>query len=313
MWQYECGCFFPVLKMSGNFWKSSHFRQWLFDKEDMLLGRQGDLQKLTSEEYQKVHIFFGQLIQAIGEELKVRQQVIATAIIYFKRFYYKYSLKDIDPLLLCPSCLFLASKVEEVGASPNSRLIEKCAAVLKSAYFKPVLGFEEYPYKVSDIHDCEFLLMEVLDCCLIVFQPYRPLAQFCEDIGDHNNELLKASWLVINDILKSDLILTQPPFMLAFAALLIAACTYRKQSSGAITHNTISTLEVMNGAGLGSLSSEHKTWFADCTAVDLDQLAVLVNDIMLFFELWKSFQGKEQEEMRGILRKFPFCKKHGQT
>ncbi|XP_075249452.1 cyclin-C-like [Convolutriloba macropyga] len=290
--------------MSGNFWNSSHFRQWLFDKEDLLLGRQADLQRLSTEEYQKVHIFFGQLIQAIGEELKVRQQVIATAIIYFKRFYSRYSLKDIDPILLCPTSLFLASKVEEVGASPNSRLIEKCTAAIKSSMFKHVFQFEEYPYKVNDIHDCEFLLMEVMDCCLIVFQPYRPLTQFCEDIGDQNNELLKASWLIMNDVLRSDLILTQPPFMLALAALLIACCTYRKQSSGNMSH---ANLSLDASGGLGSLSLDHKNWFADCT-VDLDQLTAVVNDIMSFFELWTSFEGNEIEEMKGVLRKFQFVR-----
>ena len=299
--------------MSGNFWNSSHFRQWLFDKEEMLLGRQADLQRLTCEEYQKVHIFFGQLIQAIGEELKVRQQVIATAIIYFKRFYSRYSLKDIDPILLCPTSVFLASKVEEVGASPNSRLIEKCTAAIKSNMFKYVFQFDEYPYKVNDIHDCEFLLMEVMDCCLIVFQPYRPLTQFCEDIGDQNNELLKASWLVVNDVMRSDLILTQPPFMIALAALLIACCTYRKQScSTGFSHSNLSSMDATGG--LGSLSPEHKAWFADCT-VDFEQLAILVNDIVSFFDLWTSFEGGEIEEMKNILKKYSFVRsmrQHGQ-
>ena len=49
--------------------------------------------------------------QALGEQLKVRQQVIATAIVYLKRFYARHSLKSVDPLLLSPTCVFLASKV----------------------------------------------------------------------------------------------------------------------------------------------------------------------------------------------------------
>lgn len=52
------------------------------------------------------------VIQTLGENLRLRQQVIASATIYFRRFYSKYSLKSIDPFLLAPTCLFLATKVE---------------------------------------------------------------------------------------------------------------------------------------------------------------------------------------------------------
>lgn len=63
------------------------------------------------------------VIQALGEPLKLRQQVIATATVYFKRFYARNSLKSIDPLLLAPTCVFLASKVEEFGVISNTRMI----------------------------------------------------------------------------------------------------------------------------------------------------------------------------------------------
>ena len=35
------------------------------------------------------------VIQSLGEQIKVRQQVIATATIYFKRFYARYALQVI--------------------------------------------------------------------------------------------------------------------------------------------------------------------------------------------------------------------------
>lgn len=46
---------------------------------------------------------------------KFHKQVIATACVYFRRFYARRSFKDIDPFLLGPTCLVLASKVEEQG------------------------------------------------------------------------------------------------------------------------------------------------------------------------------------------------------
>lgn len=76
-------------------------------------------------------ICFFLVIQILGEQLKLRQQVIATATVYFKRFYARNSLKCIDPLLLAPTCVFLASKVEEFGVISNSRLITTCQTVGK--------------------------------------------------------------------------------------------------------------------------------------------------------------------------------------
>jgi hypothetical protein len=125
------GLFLPKEKtdtfvMAGNFWQSSHHQQWLLDKQDLIRERQHDLQILPEDEYQKIFIFFASVIQTLGEQLKLRQQVIATATVYFKRFYAKNSLKCIDPLLLAPTCIFLASKVEEFGVISNSRLITTC-------------------------------------------------------------------------------------------------------------------------------------------------------------------------------------------
>lgn len=76
-------------------------------------------------------------MQILGEQLKLRQQVIATAIVYFKRFYSRNSLKCVDPLLLAPTAIFLASKVEEFGVISNSRLLTTCQQVgkIKIPYF----------------------------------------------------------------------------------------------------------------------------------------------------------------------------------
>ncbi|VDI33811.1 cyclin C, partial [Mytilus galloprovincialis] len=115
--------------MAGNFWQSSHFQQWVLDPPELFKNRQADLNVLTEDGYQKIMIFFANFIQSLGEQLKLRQQVIATATIYFKRFYSRNSLKCIDPWLMAPTCVFLASKVEEFGVISNTRLISTCQAV----------------------------------------------------------------------------------------------------------------------------------------------------------------------------------------
>jgi cyclin C len=96
--------------MAGNFWQRSHYLQWILDKQDLLKERQKELKFLSEEEYWKLQFFFTNVIQALGEHLKLRQQVIATATDDFRRFYARYSPQSVDPVLMAPACVFLASK-----------------------------------------------------------------------------------------------------------------------------------------------------------------------------------------------------------
>lgn len=152
------------------------------------------------------------MIQVLGEHLKLRQQVIATATVYFKRFYARNSLKCIDPLLLAPTSVFLASKVEEFGVISNTRLLTTCQTVIKSKF-----GYayaQEFPYRTNHILECEFYLLEHLDCCLIVYQPYRPLLTLIQDVGP-DDQLLTLAWRIINDSLRTDVCLLYPPYQIA--------------------------------------------------------------------------------------------------
>lgn len=258
--------------MAGNFWQSSHHQQWLLDKQDLIRERRHDLSILTEEEYQKIFIFFSSVIQTLGEHLKLRQQVIATATVYFKRFYARNSLKCIDPLLLAPTCLFLASKVEEFGVISNSRLTSTCQAVIKGKF-----GYaysQEFPYRTNHILECEFYLLENLDCCLIVYQPYRPLLQMVADMG-HEEQLLTLAWRIVNDSLRTDVCLLYPPYQIAIGCLQIACVILQK---------------------------DHKAWFAEL-CVDIEKIQEIARYIINLFELWKTYD--EKKEIQGLLAKMP--------
>lgn len=208
--------------MAGNFWQSSHFHEWLLERQDLIRERNTDLQVLTEEEYQKLMIFFANFIQVLGEQLKVKQQVISTAVVYFKRFYVRNSLKCIDPLLMAPTCIFLASKVEEFGVISNSRLINICQTVVKNKF--NFAYAQDFPYRISHILECEFYLLELMDCCLIIYHPYRPLISYIADIKemrdlkdnkDSKDELLNTAWSVVNDTYRTDIPLLYPPHLIA--------------------------------------------------------------------------------------------------
>jgi len=258
--------------MAGNFWQSSHYQQWLLDKQDLIRERQVDMQVLTEEEYQKIIIFFANLIQTIGEQLKVRQQVIATATSYFKRFYARNSLKCIDPFLLAPTCIFLASKVEEFGMISNTRLITTCQTVIKTKfnYAHP----QEYPYRIQNILECEFFLLEMMDCCLVVYQPYRPLIQYAQDLG-HEDTILPLAWRIVNDSLRTDVCLLYPPYLISLACLHMACVIQQK---------------------------DVKQWFAELN-VDMEKILEITRYILALYELWKNFD--ERKEIQPLLAKMP--------
>ncbi|XP_031782638.1 cyclin-C [Nasonia vitripennis] len=258
--------------MAGNFWHSSHHQQWLLDKQDLVRERQYDLSILTEEEYQKLFIFFANLIQVFGEQLKLRQQVIATATVYFKRFYAHNSLKCIDPLLLAPTCVLLASKVEEFGVISNNRLLTTCQTVLKSKFTYAYA--QEFPYRTNHILECEFYLLEHLDCCLIVYQPYRPLLTLIQDVGP-DDQLLTLAWRIINDSLRTDVCLLYPPYQIAIGCLQIACVILQK---------------------------DLKSWFAELNA-DMEKIQEIARYIINLYELWKTYD--EKKEIQALLNKMP--------
>lgn len=268
--------------MCGNFWKSSHYQQWILDAQELELHRRRDLQALTPEELQKTHIFLANYIKSLGETLKMRQQVIATATMYFKRFYSKHSLSDVDPMLMCPAAVYLASKVEECGVISSVKMINALRTVVKKEYSHVI---PDVSYTMQHILECEFFLLEVLDCCLIVYHPYRCLTQYISDIGQEST-LLATSWKIVNDSYRSDLCLLQPPYLIALAAIHMAAVIQKK---------------------------DIRPWFAELN-VDMSKILEITKTMLALYELWKKFD--EKKEMPEIWNKIPkprLTKKEPQT
>jgi len=258
--------------MAGNFWSSSHYQQWLLDRQDLYRERQKDLKILTEEEYQKIMMLFANVIQALGEQLKFRQQVIATATIYFKRFYARNSLKNIDPWLMAPTCTFLASKVEEYGVISNTRLISTCQNIVKNKFCHAFTG--EYPYRIQHVFECEFYLLEMMDCCLIMYHPYRPLVKFCADLNA-DADLLPTAWKMINDCLRTDAPLLYPPYLVGLACIHLASIVKQK---------------------------DIKAWCAELS-VDNDKVVEITRMLVTLYDMWKTYD--EKTEIKQVLAKMP--------
>uniref|UniRef100_A0AC34RRN2 Cyclin-like domain-containing protein n=1 Tax=Panagrolaimus sp. JU765 TaxID=591449 RepID=A0AC34RRN2_9BILA len=228
--------------MANNFWKSSHCEQWILDKTDLIRERANDLKTLTEDEYHQIMIYFVNYIHSLADtcgiqnpHLNTRQQVLWTACVYFRRFYARRSLKDIDPFLLSHTCLYLARRVDEMPPI-NSRLF--IAAVNAAGKNKP--WFQQIPETENQnymrlINEAEFYLLEILDCSLLVFNPYRDLDRIFQDMTEEERVreegVRQEAWRLINDALRTDACLLYPPHQIAISALMGAVILLQRQEA----------------------------------------------------------------------------------
>ncbi|WWD22780.1 hypothetical protein CI109_107273 [Kwoniella shandongensis] len=154
--------------MSSSFWSSSHCAYWLVTRPYLAQSRSIDLRYTTPQKLYCLYIFFAQLIQKLGKRLLLRQIPIATACVFFKRFYLKNSICETNPYLVIAACLFVAAKVEETPVHIKSVVSE--AKVVFAEH-----GIKMFPAEPNKVGEMEFYLLEDLDFHLVVFHPYRAL------------------------------------------------------------------------------------------------------------------------------------------
>ncbi|XP_040953443.1 cyclin-C1-2 isoform X2 [Gossypium hirsutum] len=130
-----------------------------------------------------------------------------------RRVYTRKSMSEYDPRLIAPTCLYLASKAEE--STVQARLLV--------FYIKKLNSDEKYRYEIKEILEMEMKILEALNYYLVVFHPYRTLAQLLQDAGINDMSMTQLSWGLVNDTYKMDLILIHPPYLIALACMYIAS------------------------------------------------------------------------------------------
>ncbi|KAJ9133548.1 Cyclin-C [Pleurostoma richardsiae] len=204
--------------MAANYWESTQRKHWLFTKEELAAMRQklededpGLVQMFTLPQPRHLNIYFNQQINRLGKRLGVRQQAMATAQVYIKRFYSKVEIRRTNPYLVLTTAVYLACKMEE--CPQHIRMVVQEARQLWAADF--------HSLETSKLGECEFFLISEMHSQLIVHQPYRTLTSLQSDFSLSQDELALA-WSVINDHYMTDLPLLYPPHTIALTAVLLA-------------------------------------------------------------------------------------------
>ncbi|KAH8117199.1 cyclin-like protein [Phellopilus nigrolimitatus] len=229
--------------MATDFWSSSHFKRWIVDRTTLHQARSEDRQYVDDPDHLALlGIFFANLMSKLGNKLNMRQRVIATATVFFRRFYLKNSYCETDPYLVLAACCYVAAKAEESPVHIKTMIME--ARNVLSEY-----SIRHFPTDNSKLAEMEFYLVDDLDCDLVVFHPYRTLmtlvrdtSQIEQDSDKEAGELgagidgprywgtgegkldmhtggIQNAWFLINDTYRSDICLLYPPHLIAIAAL----------------------------------------------------------------------------------------------
>jgi cyclin C len=207
--------------MSANFWTSSHHKHWIISKQKLNESRISTLDLITEKERIKLEIYFSSIIHKITRSIShvlkipIRQQIISTCIVYFKRFYYKNEYMEIDPILILTTCFYLSSKVEE------------CPVHIKTLVNEMKLLFQ-FPYDATNISECEFYLLQDLEFYTIVHHPYKTLSLLVQKLKLEKS-ILQTSSFLLNDMYRTDLCLLEPPHILAITALYVTLSSSEKQ------------------------------------------------------------------------------------
>ena len=240
--------------MAANFWTSTHCQRWLLTKETLASRRSGAPPAPGEPsggdppaESSFVRGVVVELLQSLGAKLRFHPRIVATACVFFQRFYATAgtSVAAQDPLVVAPTCLYLATKVEEMGQpSPDAifdrlrtlleephahvQLTARAAAPVASSGGKdPDLAkLKARAVTAAEIFACEEVLAHlVLD--LVVFHPHTDLRRFLDDCGlAANADVADTALSILNDVQGSDVVLVYPPFIVALAVLHAAAVAH---------------------------------------------------------------------------------------
>ncbi|KAG0082665.1 hypothetical protein BGZ92_011510 [Podila epicladia] len=198
--------------------------QWLFKKEDLYRtpSAQNNIGFREEKESRSKGVLF---IITVGMHLKLPQLTMATAALFFHRFYMRHSLTRFKFYDVGAACLYLASKTEE-STRKFKDVIVACAqkAAKKDVPFDD--NSKEYRSWKDTIVHTEEVLLEALCFELTVEHPYHYLLALFENHftkDQHLGRKLKqVAWGFLNDSLRSTLCLIYHPKIIALAAIHVA-------------------------------------------------------------------------------------------
>ncbi|PGH11729.1 RNA polymerase II holoenzyme cyclin-like subunit [Polytolypa hystricis UAMH7299] len=294
--------------MAANYWVSTQRQHWLFEKDQLLEVRRAldDSDKQLVQQFplpdlRLFSIYINQQLIKLGKRMTTRQQALATAQVYIRRFYTKVEVRRTNPYLVLTTAFYLACKMEE--CPQHIRFVVGEARGLWPDFIAS---------DISKLGECEFWLISEMNSQLIVHHPYRTLSELQGPLGLTPDEVALA-WSVVNDHYLTDLPLLQPPHVISVMAILVAvvfkpgpanvhipgassvAAALRDGSAGSAL---AAFGERAAGGALPPRVQKIVDWLAT-SEVDIEAVIDCTQELVSLYEVWEQYSEKSCKEQIG--------------
>ncbi|KAL4980113.1 RNA polymerase II holoenzyme cyclin-like subunit [Aspergillus desertorum] len=292
--------------MAANYWASTQRKHWLFTRERLAEIRESFKEKDKASHTQfplpdqrLLNIYFNQQLIRLGKRMSTRQQALATAQVYIKRYYTKNEIRDTNPYLVLTTAFYLACKMEE--CPQHIRFVVGEARALWPEFIVP---------DVSKVGECEFSLISEMQAQLIVHHPYRTLSELQSELSLTSDEVALA-WSVINDHYLTDLSLLYPPHIIAVMAIIVAV-VFKPSSQTAFHGSAAPIAGAMRDGGMNILAAlgdkgeagpppriqKLIAWLAE-SEVDIKAVIESTQELVSLYEVWEQYSEKNCKELLG--------------
>ncbi|OCL07950.1 C/H/G cyclin [Glonium stellatum] len=278
--------------MAASYWESTQRKFWTFTKQQLALERRKveESERVLVQQYplpdrRLLSIYFYHQLAKLARPLAVRQQALATAQVYVRRFYTKVEIRRTNPTLVLATALYLACKMEECPQH-----IRMVLAEARHCWDMPVND-------TSKIGECEFTLISEMNSQLIIHHPYRSLTELQANFQLTQEENALA-WSIINDHYLTDLPLLHAPHVIAITAMFLAV-VLKPAQGGLQVHaagvaNALQTLgNARSSSGPGTQNRVQKlvNWLAESN-VDIEAVVDCTQELISLYEIWEQFTDK---------------------
>ncbi|KAF2869961.1 cyclin-like protein [Massariosphaeria phaeospora] len=280
--------------MAASYWDSTQRKFWTFTKQQLALERKKieesernlvNMYPLPDRRHLSIHFY--QQLTKMARPLAIRQQALATAQVYVRRFYTKVEIRRTNPALVLATALYLACKMEECPQHIRLVLAEARHCWALDTSFNDI----------SKIGECEFTLISEMNSQLILHHPYRSLAELQTQflLTMEENTL---AWSIINDHYLTDLPIIHPPHVIAITAISLAVVCKPTQGGPQLHAAGLTTaLQTLtnprNAASQGSQNRVLKLvdWLAESN-VDIEAVVECIQEMISLYEVWESYNDK---------------------
>lgn len=239
-------------------------------------------------------------ITRLGKRMMIRQQALATAQVYLKRFYTRVPIRETNPYVVLVTCVYLACKMEE------------CPAHIRQFTNDALTFWPEFIHNdITKIAECEFKLISEMNSYLICYHPYRTLQELTPKMGLTPDEHWTA-WYVINDSYLTDLPLIRAPHEIAICAIMLAVVLKPTQNSStvhpnggpSVTYTAAQITAAFQGRGGGPQGRMNKLtdWLAE-SGVNIEAVIDCTQEIISLYEQWETYYEKQCKDHLGRLIK----------